>query len=1210
MAKGYNLEQTGPQVQEAINKSLNLTTATQSKEGLMSAQDKQKLDSLDSELAGKVDKVQGKGLSTNDYDNTEKGKVASAYQKPVDGIPASDLAEGVIPDTSQFITKTVNDLANYYLKTETYSRSETYTKSEVNALIALIKQFTYQVVSELPEASESTMYKLYLVPSADPQTQNVKDEYITVRSGSEGGYTYAWEQIGSTAIDLSGYVTTTALNTALSAYTTTADLTTILAAKQDVIADLSTIRSGAAAGATAYQKPSGGIPGSDIASGVIPSVPTISKDISADALSDSKTASPKAVKEYVDEMVDGEFIEAWDGSSEPVVANIPAGVSVEYNSTTYTGTLSASASTKGKVYLVSNGNGEYDRYKTSYDGTNYSWSPLGSTAMNLSGYATKEEVTQLQEELEGEVKDKEYTPTATAGYYFTNNSGNLGITSNGGSSHTGTVTSTSTPPTDGVDISAYVGKTLRIYNTGGTTTSQRDAVILNASNGVVASVKENAYTQDSDGYWVAEMLIPANGKMFYWSGVRTFVKVVILDAEQTTGLIERVSDLEEETGDIAQTVSDLAEEVGGYSDDIEEINKDLDGTTEDKDVTPSAQAGYYYTVSANRAINAVSSSGSYYTGTIPGAGSGIIPTNGVDVSAYIGKTLRVWTTGDSTTSTRPAFLMGADGLAIAGTDIGEKDYLQDTSDPTKWYCDIVIPAGSKYFFWSGVRTLSAVYILNIETPGIKQEVAELASDVQAIQGVLGLESASLKVVIAYPKATISEGENKVVVATDYQQARIADAGKTVYDSNPLFNFYEMKHNGVTIDSQFKDDIAPAHFLGDTLGANHGKPCKKATITGHGLTNTAIGTAWVQNDVNFYVMNILDADHIVFLSANKGTVYAPSWTALQAGTLTNGGNTLTVESVSDYQILPSIKNEELKIRIDGNEVSEDGEYYGNVVDFVESYEVMNPSSLLDNIIARAGQSSDPVFTGDGAVRIENIYRFVKGMSVLVISNFAPKQQMSFQDVMFSQAMLKGTNGQVKYYVPNSLPFGSYDLRQPLTMTWGNGVANMYCTSEYTKDTTKPINRVLQYGTGLGYAIGFLIDRGVGKSLFDYTHATFELRGGTGKVYPHGVDGATVGTTLQSGQVYGAVIYRCPFIPETSGNRLSMYHFRYEGSEYVFLDYKGTMNDRVVLDDSLNGKEITVLESQNATLLTDVYNGGFYVKATFVTNETCYLVAKIS
>lgn len=47
-----------------------------------------------------------------------------------------------------------------------------------------------------------------------------------------------------------------------------------LDAKQDTISDLETIRSGAALGATAYQKPNDGIPASDLASGVIPTVPT------------------------------------------------------------------------------------------------------------------------------------------------------------------------------------------------------------------------------------------------------------------------------------------------------------------------------------------------------------------------------------------------------------------------------------------------------------------------------------------------------------------------------------------------------------------------------------------------------------------------------------------------------------------------------------------------------------------------------------------------------------------------------------------------------------------------------------------------------------------------------------------------------------------------------------------------------------------------
>lgn len=188
---------------------------------------------------------------------------------------------GNTPDLSQFITKSVDDLVNYYLK------SETYTKAEVQALVNAVKQFTYESVASLPTASADTMHKIYLVPSADPQTQNVKDEYITIDYGpAPRPYAlprYDWEQIGSTAIDLSGYVTTTALNAALAAYTTTADLTTLLAGKQDKIdaqhkLDYSLIENTPA----------------------IPTVPAISNDIATDATSTTKTASPKAVKDYVD----------------------------------------------------------------------------------------------------------------------------------------------------------------------------------------------------------------------------------------------------------------------------------------------------------------------------------------------------------------------------------------------------------------------------------------------------------------------------------------------------------------------------------------------------------------------------------------------------------------------------------------------------------------------------------------------------------------------------------------------------------------------------------------------------------------------------------------------------------------------------------------------------------------------------------------------
>lgn len=60
-------------------------------------------------------------------------------------------------------------------------------------------------VNTLPTASADTMGAIYLVPNSGT-APNVKDEYITVRSGTDPNFTYAWELIGTTEVDLSNYV--------------------------------------------------------------------------------------------------------------------------------------------------------------------------------------------------------------------------------------------------------------------------------------------------------------------------------------------------------------------------------------------------------------------------------------------------------------------------------------------------------------------------------------------------------------------------------------------------------------------------------------------------------------------------------------------------------------------------------------------------------------------------------------------------------------------------------------------------------------------------------------------------------------------------------------------------------------------------------------------------------------------------------------------
>ena len=86
------------------------------------------------------------------------------------------------------------------------------------------------------------------------------------------------------------------------------------------------------------------------------------------------------------------YIMAWNGLSVPVEEEIPAGVVVTYDSVNYTGTLAASASTKGKMFLVARSNSPEtkDIYVTVTSNSGaHTWMKVGSTAIDLSGYATE-----------------------------------------------------------------------------------------------------------------------------------------------------------------------------------------------------------------------------------------------------------------------------------------------------------------------------------------------------------------------------------------------------------------------------------------------------------------------------------------------------------------------------------------------------------------------------------------------------------------------------------------------------------------------------------------------------------------------------------------------------------------------------------------------------------------------------------------------------
>ena len=144
----------------------------------------------------KVDNIK---IPTKTSELTNDSNFLTQHQDISDLAKKSELPTKVsdLNNDTGFIVNTVNNLTNYYKK------SETYTQTEVNNLINAITTLNIEVVASLPTSNISTT-TIYLKGSKK-DGNNSYEEYIYVNG--------TWELIGTTAIDLTPYATKTYVDT-------------------------------------------------------------------------------------------------------------------------------------------------------------------------------------------------------------------------------------------------------------------------------------------------------------------------------------------------------------------------------------------------------------------------------------------------------------------------------------------------------------------------------------------------------------------------------------------------------------------------------------------------------------------------------------------------------------------------------------------------------------------------------------------------------------------------------------------------------------------------------------------------------------------------------------------------------------------------------------------------------------------------------------
>ena len=176
-------------------------------------------------LANKQDTLTFDDAPTAESANPVK---SSGIKSAID--TAKQEAIAAIPDVSSFITNAVNDLVNYYNKTEIDGKVEV-----LQGQISAIPKFAISVVEDLPD-SEISATTIYLLKTSESESGNLYTEYIYVNS--------TWEELGTQKLDLSGYVTTTALNEAIADFLTEEDVSSLIEAALAAYAkteDLATI---------------------------------------------------------------------------------------------------------------------------------------------------------------------------------------------------------------------------------------------------------------------------------------------------------------------------------------------------------------------------------------------------------------------------------------------------------------------------------------------------------------------------------------------------------------------------------------------------------------------------------------------------------------------------------------------------------------------------------------------------------------------------------------------------------------------------------------------------------------------------------------------------------------------------------------------------------------------------------------------------------
>lgn len=481
------------------------------------------------------------------------------------------------------------------------------------------------------------------------------------------------------------------------------------------------------------------------------------------------------------------------------------------------------------------------------------------------------------------------------------------------------------------------------------------------------------------------------------------------------------------------------------------------------------------------------------------------------------------------------------------------------------------------------------------------------------------------------RSRFSSGEDLVVRLGKGSNRQINFSGAQLVKASAAMSVKELA--GGRLIHGNGDDATPWNINGTYIGANHGcASVREVTCAGHGRTQADLGSPWEDAaGTKFYLIKIVDENRLWFLSGNAGQ--ADLWkfkTVVAGSSLTRKARnaTLNFTACGMAQLRPACRIRKQQYLVNGRTpLAEDQPVACDSLDVVEEYDIINPASLLRDIVEHPGVERD--FTApylEAVIANHIVYRFhSNGANVIDYTAKALQPfELGYMGFIQSAKLTRGSYDAHEYYIPKTKPFTQaavpFDFRSLQDYTAVPPSPLRF--SAENKNVEDPANlpdRFIQFlGRSengncvreVGYALGYSLIHGLTRppERARNTRDALTLHT-TSKSYPVAIN-SQMGRVIPAGTEFRCVAYRQYFCPADHKDATCVYWHEEDGDTVFYADYHKAVNrDVLELPASLVGKAISVVEkTPSLTLHSDrtVPPGGVVVS---VTGSYGYLVLRL-